>query len=147
MFTFFILFLFILFPFTNAQENFLKIGQVPPKLDFKEAGTLNPENYNTDFKNTVFIIDFWATWCSPCIESIPHMNEIEQKFSGRKVKFISITYEPDSVVKSFLKDHSMKSEIGLDNDFKLFRSYNAWAIPNVVMINSKGIIAGRVPSK
>ena len=38
----------------------------------------------------------------------------------------------------------MKSDVGLDEDFKIFRSYNAWAIPNVVMINSKGKIAGRI---
>ncbi len=51
-------------------------------------------------------------------------------------------------VKEFLKDHPMKSEVALDDDFKMFRSYNAWAIPNVVMINSKGKIAGRIhPSR
>jgi hypothetical protein len=38
----------------------------------------------------------------------------------------------------------MKSEVGLDEDFNMFRKYNGWAIPNIVMINSKGKIAGRI---
>ena len=130
-----------------AQERGLHIGQTPPELVyFSLPGNKTVTYKEDDFKNKVFLIDFWATWCGPCIESIPHLNELVDKY--KNVKFISITYEPENLVKEFLKDHPMKSEVALDDDFKMFRSYNAWAIPNVVMINSKGKIAGRIhPSR
>jgi hypothetical protein len=67
-----------------------------------------------------------------------------EKYKEKNVKFISITYEPEKLVQKFLNDHPMKSDVGLDEDFRIFRSYNAWAIPNIVMINSKGEIAGRI---
>ena len=52
------------------------------------------------------------------------------------------------LVKRFLQEHELKSEIGIDTGFTMFKRYNAWAIPNIVMINSKGIIAGRIhPSR
>ena len=130
-----------------AQDRGLHIGQTPPELVyFSLPGNKTVTYKEDDFKNKVFLIDFWATWCGPCIESIPHLNELVDKY--KNVKFISVTYEPENLVKEFLKDHPMKSEVALDDDFKMFRSYNAWAIPNVVMINSKGKIAGRIhPSR
>ena len=126
-----------------AQGRGLQIGQIPPELVYYSvSGDKNVTYKAEDFKDQVFLIDFWATWCGPCIESIPHLNELVGKY--KNIKFISITYEPADLIKKFLKDHPMKSEVGLDDDFKIFRSYNAWAIPNVVMINSKGKIAGRI---
>jgi thiol-disulfide isomerase/thioredoxin len=126
-----------------SQERGLQIGQGPPELVYFSLSENKTVTYKAEyFKDQVFLIDFWATWCGPCIESIPHLNELVVKY--KNVKFISITYEPVDLVNKFLKDHPMKSDVGLDNDFKIFRSYNAWAIPNVVMINSEGKIAGRI---
>ena len=144
------LLLFILPLFCNivlAQENGLKKGQVPPVLVYYSLALDKTINYKEgDFKNKVFLIDFWATWCGPCIESIPHLNKLVDEY--KNVKFISITYEPRDLAEKFLNEHLMKSDVGLDDDFKMFRSYNAWAIPNIVMINSKGKIAGRIhPNK
>ena len=72
------------------------------------------------------------------------MDSLMQIFKGQRVKFISITYEPRERVKMFLREHPINSEIGIDPDFTMFKRYNAWAIPNIVMINSRGKIAGRI---
>jgi hypothetical protein len=50
------------------------------------------------------------------------------KYKEKNEKLISITYEPEKLVQKFLNDHQMKSDVGLDEDFRIFRSYNAWAI-------------------
>jgi thiol-disulfide isomerase/thioredoxin len=123
----------------------LQVGQIPPELSYYSLSENMTVTYRkSDFKNGVLIIDFWATWCSPCIESIPHLNKLVDKFKGDNVKFISITYEPESLAEKFLTDYPMKSDVGIDNDFEIFRSYNAWAIPNIVMINTEGKFAGRI---
>ncbi len=128
-----------------SQKMGLRIGQVPPDLVYHSIREDETMSYKgNDFKNSVYLIDFWATWCAPCIESIPHLNELVEKYKNKNIRFISITYEPEKLASQFLKEHPMKSDVGLDEDFKIFRSYNAWAIPNVVMINSKGKIAGRI---
>jgi len=135
--------------FLRAQQNHLHIGQLPPEISFHSFSNdkLNTINKN-QLRKTVYILDFWATWCAPCIASIPHMDSLIEIFRERNVKFLSITYEPKRLVEKILRKHPMKSEIGLDQNFRMFRQSNAWAIPNIVMINSKGTIAGRIhPSK
>jgi len=136
----------VLFNVQIYSQNYgLRIGQVPPELVYHSILEDETMNYSgNDFRNSVYLIDFWATWCAPCIESIPHLNELVEKYKNKNIRFISITYEPEKLASQFLKEHPMKSDVGLDKDFKIFRSYNAWAIPNVVMINSKGKIAGRI---
>jgi thiol-disulfide isomerase/thioredoxin len=149
LFCFLIIVLLSFYIGASAQEKGLKIGQVPPELSYFSISENNIITYKKkDFKDKVYLVDFWATWCGPCIESIPHLNKLEEEYKNRNVKFISITYEPKDLAVKFLKDHPIKSNVGLDDDFKMFRSFNAWAIPNIVMINSKGIIAGRIhPNK
>jgi len=134
---------------SNSQNNHLLVGQIPPDISFISYSTANRIALtNRDFRGTVYLLDFWATWCSPCIASIPHMDSLIALFRGRNVKFISITYEPKHLVEKFLIRHPMNSEIGLDKDFKMFQRYNAWAIPNIVMINAEGKVAGRIhPNK
>lgn len=131
------------------QSTELHAGQDPPSLSYVPFGTTTAVSLDKkEMGNTVYLIDFWATWCAPCIESIPHIDSLIDEFKGKNVKFISITYEPSSRVGPFLLDHPLHSHIGIDTSFSTFRTYNAWAIPNIVMINSKGIIAGRIhPSK
>ena len=139
----------LIVPSLNAQQHHLQIGQLPPEISFISfSSNKSIAVSDSNMRETVYLLDFWATWCAPCIASIPHMDSLMAAFRGRNVKFISITYEPKPLVEKFLRKHPMKSEIGLDENFAMFRRYNAWAIPNIVMINSNGTIAGRIhPAK
>ena len=44
-------------------------------------------------KEEVWVIDFWASWCRPCIQSIPHMKELHEKYTHQGVRFISISWD------------------------------------------------------
>lgn len=62
-----------------------------------EAQALRP-------KTEVWVVDFWASWCGPCIESIPHLKAIQQRFAAKGVRFISISWdESDSKWKAALE--------------------------------------------
>ena len=47
-------------------------------------------------KNEVWVVDFWASWCRPCLETIPELKKVYEKFNGKPVRFISISWDEDA---------------------------------------------------
>ena len=114
----------------------LKPGDQPPPLRFK---TLDGQSLTwADLKGQTVVLDFWATWCPPCIKAIPHLNAWVDEFAGKPVRFVSITYEKEDVVRPFLAKHPLRTVVGLDEGCSLFRSFKAWGIPMVVMVGADG---------
>ena len=72
-----------------------------------------------DLKGNVVVLEFWATWCGPCIAAIPHLNALTEEFKGKPVRFISVTDEDETKVRKFLEKRTMSSWIGLDTDRSL----------------------------
>lgn len=136
------IFLFWTITASHAQkvDGLLKIGDRAPILDFRVFKSEKLIDW-ASLKGRVVVIEFWATWCPPCIKNIPHLNELAQQFENKPVTFISLTYEPEQMVEKFQKDHPIKTMIGLDNDFAMFKSYKAWGIPMTVIVNKNGRIA------
>src|SRR4051794_18336148 len=67
-------------------------------------------------KGKIVVVEFWATWCAPCIASIPHLNELAERFKDKEVVFISLTDEPRTTVEPFLKRKPIKGWVALDTD-------------------------------
>ena len=92
-------------------------------------------------------MDFWATWCTPCIESIPRLNDLHARFEHEKVTFFSVTYEPPPYVREFLKEHPIGSEVAIDDSLDTFKTFQAWGIPVIFIFDSKGkLVAATHPS-
>ncbi len=125
----------------QKDEGTLKVGDRPPALDFTPYKSQEPVSWNS-LKDRVVVVEFWATWCPPCIGNIKHMNELVKTFGDEPVTFISVTHEGAKTVQRFLKDHPIDAIVGLDNDFAMFRSFKAWGIPMVVLVDKKGKISG-----
>ncbi len=94
-------------PATADQE--LKIGSPAPALDIEHwlqdgNGFFKPvEKFE---KDKVYVVEFWATWCGPCIQSMPHLAELQNKYRGRGVQIISITDESlDAIGNLMDKQH------------------------------------------
>jgi thiol-disulfide isomerase/thioredoxin len=132
----------------HGQSASVNIGEDPPEFNFTIIDSSGIDTVNLDeFKNRAVILDFWATWCSPCIKSFPHLNELIDEYKNKPVSIFSITYEPENLIEEFLSTHKLHSMIATDNDFYMFREYNGWAIPTMILINSKGKFAGRIHPK
>jgi thiol-disulfide isomerase/thioredoxin len=92
-------------------------------------------------KGKVVVLEFWATWCGPCIEAVPHLNELAEEFEKQPVRFIAITDEKESVVQPFLRRKAMSAWVGLDTDRSMFKDYGVSGIPHTVIVGTNGIVA------
>lgn len=89
---------------TALNETEAQIGSKVPNLKFKEL--LNdPSSQSSlyDYTEDFVILDFWATWCGPCLSEFPKMSEL-QKLYPNKLKIIAVTDEGPERIKSFLKN-------------------------------------------
>src|SRR5437016_10428339 len=80
------------------------------------------------------VLEFWATWCAPCLDAIPHFNEMVEQFKDRPVQFISISDEEPALVEGFLKKKSIAGWVGIDRSNKSNKAYNEEGIPLTVLI-------------
>lgn len=66
-------------------------------------------------KDKVYVLEFWATWCGPCVASMPHMSELQEKYADYDVTFIGVSDEPLATVVSFLfKEYKADGKIHND---------------------------------
>lgn len=114
-----------------------KLGTERPALSFQLLSGEKAPTWQA-LEGRVVIVDFWATWCTPCIESIPRLNDLHTKFEHEKVAFFSVTYEPPRYVREFLKEHPIASAVAIDDSFDTFKTFQAWGIPVIFIFDSKG---------
>ncbi len=124
-----------------------RVGDPAPPLDLSWLGDGPPPLPSLrwdDLRGQVVILDFWATWCAPCIASVPHLNNLVEATRGRPVQIISVAYEPPAAVAAFLDQHPLRTLRAVDNNLATFRAYGAWSLPTTVLVNGEGRIAGVV---
>jgi thiol-disulfide isomerase/thioredoxin len=143
----------------QAQENTavdittkgLQIGQQVPNIilnnlsNYKDAqGKITATAKLSDFKGKLVILDFWATWCAPCVAMIPRMDSLQKQFEG-KVKFISVSYQSEKEVLPFLA--RLEQQQGkqfilttLFADKELNQLFPHIYLPHYVWIDENGIV-------
>lgn len=87
------------------------------------------------------VVDFWATWCKPCVTSIPKLNSIYDKFSQTGVEFIGVNVDaPRSMakVKPFATSLAIKYPIVLDPDQDLVNQLNVNVFPTLIIFDDTG---------
>ncbi|SMP76568.1 AhpC/TSA family protein [Neorhodopirellula lusitana] len=87
-------------------EATLGIGDKAPTLDIEHYVQKGKEGFGevTDFEEgKIYVVEFWATWCGPCIQSMPHLVELQNKYRGEGVRVISISDEEVEKVEELLE--------------------------------------------
>jgi thiol-disulfide isomerase/thioredoxin len=81
----------------------LTVGQAAPKL---VIGTIEQGRVEEKPGSRATVLEFWATWCPPCREAIPHLNELAEQFKDSPIDFISLTPESEETVDGFSQNSS-----------------------------------------
>lgn len=86
-----------------------------PVVDFEGF-----EPYLNRDSDTTYVVNFWATWCKPCIKELPAFEKLNEKYANEKVKVLLVSLDFikhfDTKLIPFIKEHNLKSDIILLND-------------------------------
>ena len=91
-------------------------------------------------RGKVVVLEFWATWCAPCIGEIPAINRLVASVDPARVKFISITDEEPAKVSAFLKKRPISGTVAIDITGGVFERYGVATRPATVVIDPQGRI-------
>lgn len=93
----------------------------------------------SNFGGKVLVLNFWATWCAPCIEEIPSLNELQRQLAGENVVVLGVSVDRnDQAYKKFLKRVNVGFQTARDPEANISASYGTFKYPETYVLNSKG---------
>ncbi len=122
----------------NSRRSVLRAGSAAPAIS---ADTW----INTDgalelpaLKEKVVVVEFWATWCGPCRASIPHFNDLHDRWKDKDVVVIGLTDESPEDVQQFVRKNGIRYAVGAGSLSGF--DYGVTSIPHAFVISGDGTV-------
>ena len=120
---------------THADAASLK-GQAP-NFTLKSLGGKNLKL--SEMAGNVVLINFWASWCGPCREEMPLLNDLHKKYEPLGFTVLGVNVEEDARnARGFLKNFPVDFPVVLDNKNQVSKKYNVIAMPTTVVVDRDG---------
>jgi peroxiredoxin len=119
----------------------LAISSSSPAPDFTLDSRAGKPVSLAQYKGQVVMINFWATWCGPCRQEMPHLEAIHKKYSKMGFTMLGVNVEPDSkAADAWLSKQAtpVSFPILFDTDSKVSKLYSVAGMPSTVIVDRKG---------
>lgn len=133
-------------PFARAEDasetlRLTRLTGREPAAAFRVASPDGKTLALGDHRGKVVVLNFWATWCEPCLEEMPAFERVARTYQDRGlvVLALSVDREGASVVAPYLKRHGLTFPVGLDPQQSVARLYRVWALPSTIIVSREGV--------
>ena len=123
----------------SAQELKPYAGTATPPLQLRDLG--GKVHDLKDYRGQVVMVQFWATYCPPCIKEMPSMVRLKAKLQGKPFAILAVNMgETEKEVKDFLARVKTDFTILMDNDGKALSAWKVFVAPSTFLVDAKGNI-------
>ncbi len=99
----------------------------------------------SDFRGKVVVLNFWASWCKPCVEETPGLIELQQRIAPRNGVILGVSIDEDATAYSkFVKEQGLNYPTMLDSSAKIANDYGTFMWPETYVIDRQGKIARKI---
>lgn len=117
----------------------VEVGQMAP--DFELQGQNGTMVKLSSYKGKTVYLDFWASWCGPCKQSFPWMNEMQSRYGAKKFQVVGVNVDQKTDdAKEFLKENKATFDIVFDNTGKIPKTFTIKGMPTSMLIGADGKI-------
>lgn len=125
---------------TKEEDTTSSVEYVAPDFELK---TLEGQTVRlSDYIGKKVILNFWATWCPPCKEEVPHMQKVYEKYKdqGFEILAVNVTTQDkgQQAIAHFVEDYGMTFDVLLDEEGIVGETYQVITLPTSYMIDEKG---------
>ena len=115
-----------------------RIGTAAPNFTVQDA---DRKLTLTDYRGKVVVLNFWATWCPPCVEEMPSLLQMQQRLKDKGVTVLAVSLDADEgAYRKFLKDHGVNLITVRDPDLKSSDLYGTFKYPETYVIDRQGVL-------
>ncbi len=94
-----------------------------------------------DYRGKILYVDFWASWCVPCLKSFPWMNAMHEKYAARGLQIVAVNLDKDPALSAGFIDKTKPAfAIGYDQQGELATLFNVVGMPNSFLFDAEGLL-------
>ncbi len=126
---------------TRAPES--KEERVVPVPEFELESLAGGKKSDTDYRGKVLLLNFWATWCAPCVAEMPSLERLHASFKDKGLEVVAVSVDPPGSkeeLKAFVKKHGLTFEILLDPEISLPPMFGVSGFPETFFVGPDGIL-------
>jgi len=134
-------FVFVLY--ASIHERVIGVDDTAPNF------TITADNGRTisvgSFGGRLLVLNFWATWCTPCIEEVPSLDQFAKEMAGSGVVVLGVSVDKDpKAYRAFLSRANVSFMTARDPDAKISADYGTFKVPESYIIDSKGKVVQKI---
>lgn len=128
---------------TSTAEAAGVTAQIAPDFTFTDLATGKVMNLS-DLRDKPVYLNFWATWCPPCVRELPHIQAKYEQYKD-KIHFLAISLDGEQAAPAeFIPAKGYTFPVGYGNEREISRAYNVEAIPMSFIIDTNGVVKAKI---